>query len=83
MLTINVIFATMREEPHPAKGVMLMLVQVGGLEGEALSKRCKVSDQPIIGFSKDDKLGTIQSHDDALVVTVQIVGYDVKRVMID
>ena len=54
-----------------------------GPEGEALSKRCKVLDQPIIGFSEDDKLGTIQPHDNALVVTVQIAGYDVKRMMID
>ena len=81
--TINVIFATMREEPYPAKGVMLMSTQVEGLESEALSKRFSVSDQPIIGFSKDDKLGTIQPHDDALVMTVQIAGYDVRRVMID
>ncbi|XP_075651109.1 uncharacterized protein LOC142621663 [Castanea sativa] len=57
--------------------------KVEGPEGEASSKRCKVSDQPIIGFSKDDKLGTIQPYDDALVVTVQISGYDVKKVMID
>ena len=30
-----------------------------------------------------DKQGTIQSHDDALVVTLRIGGYDVKRFMID
>ena len=67
--TINVIFVTMREEPYPARGVMLMLMQVEGPEGKASSKRCKVSNQLIIGFSKDDKLITIQPHDDALVVT--------------
>ena len=81
--TINVIFATIREEPHPAKGVMLMSTQMEGPEGEASSKRSRVSGQPIIGFSEDDKLGNIQPHDYALVVTVQIAGYDVKRVMID
>ena len=57
--TINVIFATVREVPHPAKGVMLMSTQVEGPEGEASSKRCKVSNQPIIGFFEDDKLGAI------------------------
>ena len=31
----------------------------------------------------EDKVGTIQPHDDALVVTLRIGGYDVKRVMID
>ena len=37
----------------------------------------------VLGFSDEDKLGTIQSHDDALVVTLRIGGYDVKRVMVD
>ena len=54
--TINVIFTTMREEAYLAKGVILILVKVGGPEREALSKRCKVLDQPIICFFEDDKL---------------------------
>ena len=37
----------------------------------------------VLSFSDTDKLGTIQPHDDALVVTLRIGGYDVKRVMID
>ena len=37
----------------------------------------------VLGFSDEDKVGTIQPHDDALVVTLRIGGYDVKRVMID
>ena len=37
----------------------------------------------VIGFSDEEKLGNIQPHDDALVVTLRIGGYDVKRVMID
>ena len=37
----------------------------------------------ILGFSDEDKVGTIQPHDDALVVTLRIGGYDVTRVMID
>ena len=36
-----------------------------------------------IGFSDEDKIGTIQPHDDALVITLRIGGYDVKRVMMD
>ena len=37
----------------------------------------------ILGFSDEDKMGSIQPHDDALVVTLRIGGYDVKIVMID
>lgn len=74
---------TLREEPHPTNGIMLVSSQVEGPKGKALSKRPRISDQPIIGFSKDDKLGTIQPHGDALVVTLRIARYDVKRVMID
>ena len=37
----------------------------------------------VLSFLDKDKLGTIQSHNDALVVTLKIGGYDVKRVMID
>ena len=37
----------------------------------------------MLSFSDADKQGTIQPHDDALVVTLRIVGYNVKRVMVD
>ena len=37
----------------------------------------------VLSFSDANKLGTIQPHDDALVVTLRIGEYDVKRVMID
>ena len=36
-----------------------------------------------MGFSEEDKVGTFQPHDDALVVALQIGGYDVKRVLVD
>ena len=36
-----------------------------------------------MGFSDEDKIGTIQPHNDALVITLQIGGYDVRRVMVD
>jgi len=36
-----------------------------------------------MGFSDEDKIGTVQPHDDALVITLRIGGYDVKRVMVD
>ena len=60
-----------------------MSLQMAGSEEEASCKKARVSKQPIIRFSEEDKLGTIQPHDDAMVVTLRIAGFDVKWVMID
>ena len=46
-------------------------------------KRAKVEIQSTLSFSDEDKIWTIQPHDDALVVTLKIGGYDVKSVMVD
>ena len=43
----------------------------------------KVLIQPTLSFSDEDKAGTIQPHDDALVVMLRIGGYDVRRVLVD
>ena len=48
-----------------------------------LPKKAKVGVSPTLGFSKEDKEGTFQPHDDALVITIRIGGYDVKRVLVD
>ena len=48
-----------------------------------MPKRVKMGIPLILGFSDEDKLGTIQPHDDTLIVTLRIGRYDVKRVMID
>ncbi|XP_030930806.1 uncharacterized protein LOC115956627 [Quercus lobata] len=50
---------------------------------ERESKKARVSATPLIGFSEEDKQGTLQPHDDALVVTLRIGGYNVKRVLVD
>ena len=39
--------------------------------------------RPVLSFSDEDKMGTVQPHDDTLVVTLKIGGYDVKKVMVD
>ena len=62
---------------------MLVSPQMEGLREEAPYKKSRVSKQPVIGFSEEDKIGTIQLHDDALVVTLRIAGFDVKKVMIN
>ena len=46
-------------------------------------KRIRMNVPLVLSFSKVDKQGTIQPHDDALLVTLRIGGYDVKRVMVD
>ncbi|XP_075655103.1 uncharacterized protein LOC142625308 [Castanea sativa] len=51
-------------------------------ESGSRPKRIKC-DIPILGFSKEDKVGTIQPHDNALVVTLRIGNYNVNRVMVD
>ena len=46
-------------------------------------KRAKLDRPLVMGFSDVDKIGTIQPHDDALVITLRIWGYDVRRVMVN
>ena len=52
-------------------------------ESSSIPKRAKLGIPLVLSFSDEDKVGTIQPHDDALVVILRIGGYDVKRVMID
>ena len=46
-------------------------------------KRARVEIRPAFSFLDEDKRGTIQLYDDALVVTLKIGEYDVKRVIVD
>ncbi|XP_030958733.1 uncharacterized protein LOC115980642 [Quercus lobata] len=50
--------------------------------GDSAEKKKKV-EWLTISFGEDDLEGTVQPHDDALVVTARIGGFLVKRVMID
>ena len=55
-----------------------LVARLSSDKGVSEPKRAKVLIQPTLGFSDEDKTGTIQSHDDALVVTLRIRGYDVR-----
>ena len=46
-------------------------------------KRARLEWPLVMGFSNEDKIETIQPHNDALVITLRIGGYDVKSVMVD
>ena len=37
----------------------------------------------MLSFSDKDKVGTIQPHDNVLVVTLRIERYDVKKMLVD
>ena len=80
--TINVIFvAPGRTGSYPSR-----VMSVARLPSEDTSrepKRARLERPLVMGFSDKDKIRTIQPHDDALVITLRIGGYDVKRVMVD
>ena len=46
-------------------------------------KKAKMVVMPTLGCIEKDNKGTLQPHDDSLVVTIQIEGYDVRRVLVD
>ncbi|XP_023885177.2 uncharacterized protein LOC111997331 [Quercus suber] len=80
--TINVVFAALRRTRSLPSKVM-SVARSPAMDSCQDPKRAKVAAQLVIGFSDEDKMGTIQPHDDALVITLRIWGYDVKRVMVD
>ena len=80
--TINVIFFALgrtRSCPSRVMSVSRYLAE----ESSSMPKRIKMGTPLVLGFSDEEKFGTIQPHDDALVVTLRIGAYNVKRVMID
>ena len=80
--TINVIFAALDRTGFCASRIMLVSHYFDD-EPNLVPKRIKTNVPLVLSFSDADKRGTIQPHDDALVVTLRIGGYDVRRVMVD
>ena len=64
------------------KGVLTVVPIKGNPDLQSSGKKMKFAREPI-SFDDDDLEGTIQPHDDALVVTAWINGFLVKRVMVD
>ena len=80
--TINVIFAA----PGRTGSCPSRIMSVSCYSDEDFNsnpKRIKTNVPLVLSFSNADKQRTIQPHDDALVITLRIGGYDVKRVMVD
>ena len=59
------------------------MVRLSANEDGSKPRRARILTQPTLGFSNEDKARTIQPHDGALVVTLRIGGYDVRRVLVD
>ena len=80
--TINTILAApSRMGGYPSR--VLSIAQLPTEEFRSGPKRPKRNLHPVLSFSKQDKVGTTQPHDNALLITLGIRGYDVKRVMVD
>ncbi|XP_030963448.1 uncharacterized protein LOC115984558 [Quercus lobata] len=61
----------------------MFVARLSTKDSDRESKRSKKGNSPVLRFSDEDKIGTIQPHDDALVVMLRIGGFDVKRVLVD
>ncbi|XP_030930890.1 uncharacterized protein LOC115956728 [Quercus lobata] len=80
--TIHVILAAPgRTGSFPSR--VLSVARLSAEDREREFKMSKKGSFLIFGFSDEDKKGTIQPHDDALVVTLRIGGFDVRRVLVD
>ena len=80
--TINVIFAALgRTGSCPSR--IMSVTCLSSRDTNQDLKRARVELPLVMGFSNEDKIGIIQPHDDALVITLRIGGYDVKRVVVD
>ena len=80
--TINIIFtASGRTGSHPSS--VMFTARLPTKDSNSEPKRARVEIRPTLSFSNKDKIRTIQPHDDALVVTLRIGDYDVKRVLVD
>ena len=80
--TMNVILAAPgRTGSCPSK--VMFIARLPTEHDDRESKKSKKIASPVLGFSNEDKVKTIQPHDDALVVMLRIGGYDVRKVLVN
>ena len=77
MGTINVNFAAPgRSGSHPSK--LMSVARLPAKDSKPESKKARVESRPAMSFFEENKVGIIQPHDDALVVTLRIGGMMLK-----
>ncbi|XP_075666056.1 uncharacterized protein LOC142635882 [Castanea sativa] len=80
--TINVILASPgRTGSQPSRVMSIAWSSIKDLPPN--SKKGRLEARLALTIFDEDKVGTLQPHDDALVVALRIGGYDVKRVLVD
>ena len=62
---------------------VLSVTQLPAEESQPKPKKARRNSHFMLSFSEEDQIETTQPHDDALLITLRIGGYDVKRVMVD
>ena len=62
---------------------VLSVAQLPAEESQPELKKARMNSYPTLSFSEEDKIGTTQPYDDALLITLIIGDYDVKKVMVD
>ena len=70
-----------RTDSCPSK--VMSVARLPAEDSNSESKGARKEIQLVLGFSDEDIIRTIQPHDDALVVTLRIWRYDVKRVLVN
>ena len=79
---INIILVVPgRTGSHPSR--VMSIAQPPTKDSNHEPKKARMEIRPALSFLDENKVGTIQPYDDALVVTLRIGGYDVKRVLVD
>ena len=69
--TINIIFAAPGRTRSCLSRVMFV-ARLSSEDGSHESKRARLDRPLVMGFLDEDKIGTIQPHDDALVIILRI-----------